>query len=227
MTLLDKAQISIIGVFNSLPLVLMTALLVLGLGLGNFGMLSIAIGQIAMFPIIGLIHFALKLIKIGDIGDINYSDTVVLVPSNQYSKVNILPSMWITQITYFFSYVFFNAYDIYNDEPISSDPDYSVKVNNRKTRTAMIMTWAVILGLLLIAGRWIGKSEYTDILPVRIFSVVFSIGLGSCVAFIANTISKQPNVGTQKMDIFGISQQMMLIPKTSEVTVCQTAGSNQ
>ena len=227
MTLLDKAQISIIGVFNSLPLVLMTALLVLGLGLGNFGMLSIAIGQIAMFPIIGLIHFVLKLIKIGDIGDINYSDTVVLVPSNQYSKVNILPSMWITQITYFFSYVFFNAYDVYNDEPISSDPDYSVKVNNRKTRTAMIMTWAVILGLLLIAGRWIGKSEYTDILPVRIFSVVFSIGLGSCVAFIANTISKQPNVGTQKMDIFGISQQMMLIPKTSEVTVCQTAGSNQ
>jgi len=224
MTLIDTAQISIIGVFNSLPLVLITTLLVLGLGLGNFGMLSIAIGQIVMLAITGLINFGFNFIKLGNI---KYSDTAVIVPTNTYTEVNILPSMWITQITYFFSYIFFNAYDIYNDEPITTDPDYSVKVNNRKTRTAMIMVWAVILGLLLIACRWIGKSEYTEIMPIRIFSVALSIGLGSTVAFIANTISKQPNVGTQKMDIFGITQQMILIPKTSQVTVCQTAGSNQ
>jgi len=224
MTLLDTAQISIFGVFNSLPLVLITTLLVLGLGLGNFGMLSIAIGQIVMLAIIGLINFGFNFIKLGNI---KYSDTAVIVPTNTITEVNILPSMWITQITYFFSYVFFNAYDIYNDEPITTDPEYSVKVNNRKTRTVMIMVWAVILGLLLIACRWIGKSEYTEIMPIRIFSVALSIGLGSTVAFIANTISKQPNVGTQKMDIFGITQQMILIPKTSEVTVCQTAGSNQ
>jgi len=222
MTLLDITQASIIGVFNLLPLVLMTVLLVLGLGLGNSGMIQIFIGQVILFPIMASIHFFT-----GWFGEIPYSDTLVISPTNVHEKINIMPSMWITQVTYFFSYVFFNANDVYNDEPITSDPDYSIKVNNRKTRTVMIMTWAVILGLLLIALRFMAKSEYIENIFKRMFSIALSVSLGSVMAFLVNFIGKQPNVGTQKMDIFGITQQMMLIQKTSQVTVCQTAGSNQ
>jgi hypothetical protein len=220
MTFVDTAQSSLIGVFNSLPLVLMTVLIVLGLGLGNFGMLWVAGGHIVLFPIVGALHF---LTMWYGKGIIPYSDTLVLAPGSS-SKINIIPSMWITQITYFFTYVFLNAYDIYNSEPVTTDPSYDIKVNNRKTRTIMIMTWAVILGLILIACRILAKSEYTSDRIAIIASVAFSLLIGGSMAAIANIIGNQPNVGTQKMDIFGITQQMFLIPKSSQVTVCQTAG---
>lgn len=229
MSLLDTAQRSIFGVFNALPVVLMTVLLVLGFGLGNHGIVWVLGGQVVLYPAIAAIHFVLRLLKIGDIGNIPYSDTVVLVPGSNYSTINVLPSMWITQVSYFFSYVFLNALDIYNSEPVSTEDSYEMKVNNRKTRTIMIMTWAVIFGLILISCRWLAGSEKGNLsILITISSTILSLGVGVAYAWTVNMLGKQPNIGrTQNMDIFGITQQMMLIPKTSQVTVCATAGSNR
>jgi magnesium-transporting ATPase (P-type) len=218
MTLLYTAQNSLIGAFNSLPVILMSMLLIIGLGLGNFGMLWIFGGQVLLFPILGILHILTSFAT-----TINYSDTLVIAHDSRQPRINIVPSMWLTQIIYFITFIITNAYNVYTTEPISADSSYDIKVNNRKTRAAAIMVCSAVVGVLLVFCRFAAKSEFTPNLIIRIFSLVVSLVLGAGWALLLNYIMKNsPNLGIQKMDIFGITQQMILFPNKSEVTLCQT-----
>ena len=198
----------------------MTTLLILGLGLGNPGMIWILAGHILLFPIIGTLHLITKLFKLGDLPP---SETLVIVPSEAYKTINIVPSMWITQVTYFFSYLIMNANDVRNADAVDSGPEYATKVNNRKTRTIMIMTVCAAVLTTLILCRIIAGSERDSKMTgiVTAISVTVSVGLGLFMAGVWDLLGGQPNVGIGKLDIFGISQQMMKIPSTNEKLVCE------
>ena len=201
----------------------MTTLLILGLGLGNPGMIWILAGHILLFPIIGSLHLVTKLFKLGDLPP---SETLVIVPSEAYKTINIVPSMWITQVTYFFSYLIMNANDVRKADAVDSGPEYATKVHNRKTRTIMIMTVCAAVLTTLILCRVIAGSERDSKMTgiVTAISVTVSVGLGFLAAGIWDLLGGQPNVGIGKFDIFGISQQMMRIPETNQTVVCQGAN---
>jgi len=196
----------------------MTVLATLGLGLGNIGMGWIFAGQVLLFPIIGVLHFFFGLIGVDNVP---YSDTLVIDPVPSFKRVNIIPSVWLVQVTYFFTYLFLNARDIYKADPIDPSADYLLKVNNRKKRTMLIMISSVVFFVALFIFRIVARSELHQNMFVTLLSVLLSLAVGSVGAYIWNVIGGQPNVGTGKLDIFGISQQMILVPKTSEVTLCQ------
>jgi len=186
-------------------------------------MLWIFAGHVLLFPIIGAIHIITMILQLGNLPP---SETLVLVPSEAYKSVNIVPSMWLTQISFFFGYVFMNAKDVYSAEPVDPAKEYASKVNNRKARTIMIMVCAAVALVGLVVSRVIAGSESAANLTVIVtaISVTVSVALGLSAAAIWDTIGGQPNVGIGKFDIFGISQQMMKIPKTEQVTLCQTAS---
>jgi len=195
----------------------MTTLATLALGFGNYGMGWIVAGQILLYPIVGAMHLVTTILG----GNIPYSDTLVIVPTSSYRQINVLPSTWFVQVSYFFSYLFFNARDIYLKDPIDSDSDYTLKVNNRKARTMIIMITSVIFLLLLVNCRLIARSELSGSPFITIMSIILSLGVGISGAYVWSHIGKQPNVGTGYLDVFGISQQMILIPKTNEKTMCE------
>ena len=220
MTVLDTVKKSVIGIFNALPIVLMTSLIILAFGLVNSGMGWIFVGQVLLFPIVGAIHLITSMFGT----TVPYSETLVLSPSEVFKSINIKPSMWLVQVSYFFSYLFMNAYTIYNEDPIDNGSDYSTKVSNRKARTMMIMTVSVLFLIILIGCRVMAKSEGNLNRFIMSMSILMSLAVGITGAYIWNVIGGQPNVGTGHLDIFGISQQMMSVPKTDEVTLCQTAS---
>ena len=221
MNLLDNIRRSVLILFNSLPIVLMTTLATLAFGFGNYGMGWIFAGQVLLFPIVGLLHLVFGMIG----GNIPYSDTLVIVPNHSYKQINILPSTWLVQVTYFFTYLFLNAKDLYNTDPIDKGADYALKVNNRKARTMIIMVSSVVFLLILLGARIVARSEMDRSAFVTMLSIFMSLAVGGVAANIWNTLGKQPNVGTGYLDVFGISQQMMLATKpTDQVTLCQTAS---
>ena len=215
MNLFDTIRRSILSVYTSLPLILIIVNGILAAGLGNGGIAWILAGQIILIGIVAPLRI---LTAAFGMGNVPYSDMEVLVPNPSMGQINILPSIWVVQVTYFFTYLWFNSYDIYKRDPIDPGEDYEIKVNNRKSRTMMIMIVSIVFLSLLLTTRIIvnGNGLY----------VFLSAILGGVCAWAWNLFGKQPNV-LGSMDAFGISQQMMMIPNTDRATVatlCQTAN---
>ena len=216
MNLFDTIRRSLLSVFTSLPLILIIVDGILAAGLGNGGIAWILAGQIILFAIVSLLRIVTSAF---DLGNVPYSDAEVLIPITGVSTINILPSIWVVQVSYFFAYLGLNSFHIHKADPVDPGPQYEVKVNNRKSRTMMIMiASAFFLSLLLLARIWVnGNTVY----------VVVSAALGILAAWAWNVVGKEPKINVGNMDIFGISQQMMIIPNTDEKTVatlCQTAN---
>jgi hypothetical protein len=195
----------------------MTVLVVLAAGFGNAGMAWIFAGQVLLFPIVGLCRVFTA--AFGMDVTIPYSDSEVLVANQDAGTINIVPSIWVVQVVYFFVYLWFNANNIYNADPIDIGPEYTVKVNNRKSRTMMIMVFVGVFLSLLLGARFLVKGD--------ILNALVSAVIGWLFAWTWNVVGNQPNLGINTMDIFGISQQMMIVPNTdaNEVaTLCEASN---
>ena len=133
------------------------------------------------------------------------------------------PSVWLANISFFFTCLISNAYAVYKkDSPPASgsDPTIAAKVNNRKTRCLMIIVTCAILAALSIGYRCFVEFDSTSILG-SISLIIVSIGLGAGAAAIWQILIKQPNIGLQNMDIFGISQQLISVTQTDTKTMCE------
>lgn len=213
MNLLDVTKKSLIMFFLALPLVLINIVFFLGIGLGNAGLLFLSVGQIAVVPIaVTILHIITHIIP----DKVYHSDIGQLVPSVPISamseKLNVYPSYWMAHFTFFCSYIFFNALELYNMDPISQDATYTAKIQMRKARTALIMAFIMFTFLALIVIRFRVTNTET------FFGILFSIAVFGALGFGWYTASSA--VGIRTMDIFGVAQQMFLVPNKTNPTVC-------
>ena len=206
----------------------MITLLTFGLGLGNYGMISIGLAEFVISVIIFIARVIYKVF--------NKNENLVssLVPGQASTQQ---PSTWLVVISFLFSAVIINAYRVYNIDPLKnagSDPNviaqinnapFQSKVNNRKTRCIMIMALSGVIALIFIGYRVAIVEGFGWNL---LFSLI-SVGLGVGGGFVWDKIMQEPNLGINlnNMDIFGISQQLISVKQTDLATMCELQPAAQ
>jgi len=219
MSVLDILRRSLIMFFIALPLILIVVILFLGLGLGNAGFLFLSAGQMFLVPIAVMLCHLITSFLPNRYFEISYDGISQLVPSDPTAfasnQVNVSPSYWMAHFAFFCSYIGANAYSVYKLKPISDDPAYKVKVQNRMTRVTIIMSFIAIIFLTLSVIRY--RYTNTERIPgILIATGIFGV-LGYGWFLLSNTL------GIRTMDIFGVAQQMLLTKDPSTPTACVTS----
>ena len=202
--------------FLGLPLIMISIIGFLAVSILNTGMLILFAGQIVAVPVaVMFLHLAtwpLVQVKASDLGMLVPSFEAVL--ENEY--FNVSPSYWVAHIVFLFSYIFTNALTVYRKEASVSTSTYSWKVENRKARSAMIMTVSLILMISLIGLRYfvVGTETFLGILIALV--TFFPLGYGWYQLAIKS--------GAQQGDVFGIVQQMIpIMEDDTNATLCMPA----
>jgi hypothetical protein len=114
--------------------------------------------------------------------------------------MNAVPTTWTVMTSFFFAYLFFNAYDIYNRPvPKTADP---TSVNARKTRCGVSMFVITVLFVFVLVGRSVVTNCETGI------GITLGIALGSYTGYVWYYFLRSCGMG-QFDDIFGISSRLL------------------
>lgn len=216
MNILDLIKKSLILFYIGLPLILISTICFLGFGLGNAGLLFLSAGHIVIVPLaVAILHFVTQNF---DFSKVKYNDVGLLVPSSGIStgtEINIAPSYWISHVTFFCTYIFFNAYTIYYLPPSSDDSEdktITSKVNNRKYRTALIMGFTLFTFLTFILIRYRVTNSENIVGMILGIGAMGGLGYGWYLASISSNI--------KTFDILGIVQQMSSLIDSNAKTLC-------
>jgi len=211
---LDKMRLMIFETYNSLPVILLICMFTFGVGLGNYGMISIFIGQVTLAGVVWLLR------KLGGQVSSEFHSSVPGVIFNSGSN----PSMWITQVSFFMSCMIANAATLLQraEAPSGgSDPAIATKVYRRKSRCIMVITMSSILLVALIIYRIFAERSSNDNIGWSLIRSLFPLAIGGVGAYVWWWASNLPTIGVQNMDIFGISQQLIQVRNTDIMTMCQ------
>jgi hypothetical protein len=114
--------------------------------------------------------------------------------------MNAVPTTWTVMSSFFFAYLFFNAYDIYNRPvPKSADP---ISVNARKTRCGVSMFIITIMLVFVLVGRFVVTNCETSL------GMLLGVSLGCYTGYIWYYFLRSCGMG-QFDDIFGISSRLL------------------
>jgi len=215
MDVLYSIQRSLFTVYNLLPIVSMITLFTFGLALGNVGMISIWGAMFVTTFLVGLLKFGLSRFtlekrNIFSLFQLYSSETG---PKNTSDKIL---SYWIINISLLFTILILNAWHVYNINPINDNVgEIDSKIRNRKTRCIMIMVLCALVGVILVGYRWF-KVE-----GLGFFSIL-AVLIGIFIGSIWSILIQLPNLGIKgKVDIFGISQQLVAVKTTDYKTMCE------
>lgn len=209
--IIETIQRSMFVLYNLLPVVLMITLFTLGIGLGNFGMVSIFFGQMVTATIVLILRYW------NPFNGATTHELFSLIPNEPSVQ---FPSMWISQITFFFTCLVINASSILNktDPANGSDPVIATKVYSRKARSTMIIVTCVLLFLVMVGYRCM--VEYRSSLG-SIVGILASVSMGAIAGYFWWLAASSPNIGIKNMDIFGISQQLIRVNQADRQTMCE------
>lgn len=204
MSLLESVKTILLLAFRSLPLLIISFIGFLAIGLGNMGLFILFIGHALAVPIVTeMIHVATK----NNTDNLtSYNDVTQLVPTvpstgvSYRNLVNIMPSYWMAHISFFFGYLLTNAVDIYTSQPLDKNAS-PILIESRKSRAATIMSITIILLLVLSYLRisTTGVEQFSGI----ILAIVLLGFTGVGWYYLAK------GLGARNSDIFGITVQMI------------------
>ena len=181
----------------------MITFLTIGLGLGNYGMISIGITEFVISVAVLVLRFLVGFVYKKE----NLSSS--LVPGQ---AATVQPSSWLIIVAFLFTAIFINAYRVYKIDPLKnagSDPNliaqidtapFQSKVSNRKTRCIMIMAVSAALALIFLGYRVI----VVEGLGITLLFSLGWVGAGVGAGFLWDKLMQEKNlgVGLQNMDIF-------------------------
>lgn len=212
----------------SLPIILINTILFFAAAVGNLGLAFLGAGHLVLVPAAVMVaHLFTGLLPRffrfrEDTVFKPASDLGQLVPSSTYMSpaFNVMPSYWVSHITFFFSYLFFNALDIYKmPPPTEQTPIDEWRVANRKDRSLMIMIMAcVLLSLLLTFRIFLTDLDTRSGMLVGV-ALMGTLGYGWYYA--------ASKAGINRMDLFGIAQQMIPMPDESSTTYCMPTQASR
>ena len=203
MPLLATTRSTLLLAFKALPLLLISFIGFLAVGLGNLSLFLLFFGHALIVPAVTeTMHILTR--KQGSLVVGNeISQLVSSVPTSGASyntPVNILPSYWMAHMMFFFGYLFSNAVDLHTIPAESGAREWMV--DSRKTRAATLITSTVILAMVFTALRYYLTGTET----------LFGIGLSLLVGAVGMSwYWTASSLGSRASDIFGVVQQM--IPK--------------
>jgi hypothetical protein len=185
--------------YVSLPLILLTFSLFVGLSLGNIGFLLFAAGQIL---ILIFTWAAQLLLRNQAFLQGSGADILQLVPSAPVvaGEAGRSPTYWLTFMSFFFAYITTNAYFVYSME---SDKKSTIEYENRQAKAVAIMVTSILIFIAFSILR-IGYQGLETVGGILLGFVIGGLG-GIGWYYLSNM------VGIRHADIFGVVTQ--IIPK--------------
>lgn len=211
MPVLATIRSTVLLAFKYLPLLLISFVGFLAIGLGNMSLFMLFIGHALVVP--GVTEI-LHMFKSGDHTLMNMNDVSQLVPlmpasgDSYNAAVNIYPGYWMAQISFFFGYLIMNAIDILQAETdlsiiknATSKEALNIKIQSRKDKAAVLIANLVFFFILISVLRYYttGTEHFFGVL----LAMIVLGGVGMSWYWIASLC------GAINSDIFGISMQMM------------------
>jgi hypothetical protein len=202
--IIQRVRQYIIMSYVSLPLILLTFSLFVGLSLGNIGFLLFAAGQILLLSFTWVVQYLLRnqtgLSKLG-------ADISQLVPSAPVvaAEAGRSPTYWLTFMFFFFSYIVTNASFVFN---MDSTNKSTIEYENRRAKAVAIMVISALVSLSFVILR----TLYQDLETWGGLLLAAAIGVPAGVGwyYLSNL------VGIRHADIFGVVTQ--IIPKEAAGT---------
>ncbi len=202
---IETLRVYLLMSFQAAPLLFAGFTGMLSLGLSNLGMFMLFIAQVIVVPlVVAILQFAHGLI-LGDTNSlvsVSASDICQLVPIIPAAGTRsiVAPSIWVTQIMLFMTYLFYNALSIYN-MPAESGAD-ETKVANRKARATSTMIIVAVTAASLVGLRlYLGKGCET------IYGAGLAVFLGTGLGIGWYELAKV--CGVRHADVFGIVAKML------------------
>lgn len=213
--------------FRSLPVILSSAIFVLGLAQGNLNFLFFFVGLGIAAPLAAMggnllwelvfsntpdwLTVPLSLWKV-ERGSAQACSMYLVSGDSVPVTVNMVPSMWMTMMAFFFVYLFINGLKLYEKQEVSNAPKGAVTA--RKSQAALSM--AVIVGLATVFTfmRYATGCETG-------LGVLLSSLLGGWLAVGWYKFMRACGLGRLD-DIFGISNRILPMQSMEEQapTVC-------
>ena len=213
--------------FRSLPVILGGAILVLGLIQANFNFLFFFVGLCILAPTSALILNMLwetifsntptwltippilwKLPEASSEACAIYTTGSTIPPV----IMNVVPSYWLTMMSFFFTYMYSNAHHLYTKQEHSKAPKSAVEARKSQSITSMILL--IIIGILVVLLRYATSCETG-------LGVLVSVLLGSSIAHGWYKFMRACGMGRLD-DMFGISNRILPMQsyEAPDPTIC-------
>ena len=216
--------------FRSLPVILATTVLILGMTQGNVNFFFFFVGMFLVAPTATLImnriwellvtfvpgfkHInpAMYIVKDGSAAQCAIFSTD---PSAIQNMIGV-PSYWMVMIAFFFTYLFVNGKKLYDMKASDKAPKHAVEA--RKSQAAMSMAIIVAVAVIVTIFRY-GTSCETAL------GVLASWGLGGGLAYGWYSFMRACGLGRLD-DIFGIANRILTLQsyEDKDPTVCVPAA---
>lgn len=217
MNILETLQRITLLFLLGFPLIMICLVGFLSISVLNVGTIFLSIGQILVVPVATTLMQFVTWILPGT--KVPPSDIGLLVPSQKEalstSSFNVAPSFWIAHVVFLCSYIFMNAYTVYNlNGSVAKGYTGSAwKLENRKARSLMIMIVSVLSMIALIISRYVMTGAET------IFGII--IGLSAFIPISYYWYQIAIKNGAQNGDMFGIVQQILpAMQDDSQASLC-------
>jgi hypothetical protein len=209
MDVLDTLRVSILMAFRALPVLLISFVAFLAIGLGNMGMFVLALGQIVVLPLATMIlqFITGTMFTSGDArAYVQGSDVVQLVSSmSNRQPVNVLPSYWMQHVLFFFGYLVANGVGLYRlpQEKGVSDVFYE----NRMAKARAVIIVSVMAAIAFTYFRFQTGAE-----TWRGVALAFVSGGGLGYAW----YQFAAYCGARHADVFGVAPSMVPVSAKDE-----------
>jgi len=209
--LLQSIRTTLLMAFRTLPLILVSFVGFLALGLGNMGLFILFVGQVLIVPIATVLLQTITGMILPPTGVngspffVRSSNVGLIVPDSSFNSPfqNVAPSFWMMQVFFFANYMASNAIAILY-LPVDSKLD-PIVVSNRMSKAKTII--AVIVGLTALVAI-LRFTTNTETPAGVLLAVLAGWGLGYGWYQLAATC------GARAADVFGVMQQ--IIPSSAK-----------
>ena len=198
--MLLSVRTTLIMAFRTLPIILISFIGFLAVGLGNFALFFLFIGHIVVVPIATIISQTIFSKINNKAFTVEASNKATFVPGALYSSpfISVAPSFWMAHVLFFMSYIIANAISILR-LPANPKAD-KILVSSRTSKARTLIITNVCILIILCALKY---QTNTETLPGIGVAVVLGGGLGY-LWYLFAAVS-----GARAADIFGIAQQII------------------
>jgi hypothetical protein len=214
MDVLQQVRAQLYLGFLSLPMLLMSLIFFLAIGLGNVGLFVLFLGHALMVPLLLLfVHGTLGLTSLYGSPYLYKpsSDISQLVPSVPHAmglNAPVAPSLWMAHMTFFMGYLLANAVGVFRIPKDKKTSDYYYE--NRKAKAVTIMVLTIFLSLILAGARWFTGTET---IPGIVVAFLTSGFLGYGWYQFAEVC------GARHADVFGVVPQLLPANAKAETAI--------
>jgi len=207
--------------FRSLPVLLSSTILVLGMAQGNINLLFFFVGLAILSPTACLlVNLLWELIfsntpswltipsvywKVSG-GDSEQCNLFTLNDSSMPSIINVVPSYWLTIMAFFFTYLISNASSLYKKQENSKAPKSATEARKFQTLVSIVLLSACSIIFTIL--RFATQCETP-------LGVIISWVLGGYLGYGWYTFMRGCGLGRLD-DIFGISNRLLPLQSYEE-----------